>query len=75
LASETAPVAAASLAERAQAAAGAMPDLTGLGARDAMAWLADRDIDVKVRGHGTIVDQWPAAGETLATRAVLRCEP
>ena len=74
-ASETAPVAAASLAERAQAAAGAMPDLTGLGARDAMAWLADRDIDVKVRGHGTIVDQWPAAGETLATRAVLRCEP
>ena len=73
--SENTPAAVASLTERTQAADGAMPDFTGLGARDAMAWLAQHDIDVKVRGHGTVVDQWPAAGETLAARAVLRCEP
>lgn len=52
---------------------GAMPDFTGLSAREAVHWLRERGVGVRVRGHGVIVEQWPAPGTQLASRAVLRC--
>ncbi len=58
----------------ADAAAGTMPNFQGLSARAAVHWLREHGIETRVRGHGTIVEQWPAPGTQLASRAVLRCE-
>jgi len=41
------------------------PDLTGLGARDAVSLLARLGCTARLRGAGVVVDQWPAAGVPL----------
>ena len=51
-----------------------MPDLQGLSARTAVHWLSERGIEVRVRGQGAVVDQWPRSGEPLPQRATLRCQ-
>jgi cell division protein FtsI (penicillin-binding protein 3) len=56
----------------ADTAEGMMPDFQGLSARAAVHWLREHGIEARVRGHGTIVEQWPAPGTQLASRAVLR---
>ena len=48
-----------------------MPDLEGLGARQAVYWLLANNIDVKVEGHGRVVSQAPAPGMTLDGEARL----
>lgn len=48
-----------------------MPDLTGLGARQAVYWLQANNIDVKVEGHGRVVMQTPRAGQPLSGEARL----
>lgn len=50
-----------------------MPDLRGLGARQAVYWLQAKDINVKVEGHGRVVSQIPAAGRSLSGEATLVC--
>lgn len=50
-----------------------MPDVGGLSARDAVAWLSARGIKVRVRGLGAVADQWPNAGEPAPTVAELIC--
>ena len=50
-----------------------MPDLKGLGVRQAAYWLASRGVDVRIEGHGLVVSQSPRAGAALPARAVLRC--
>jgi cell division protein FtsI (penicillin-binding protein 3) len=57
-----------------EAVDGAMPNFEGLSAREAMHWLRARGIDARVRGHGTVVEQWPAPGTPLGTQAILRCQ-
>jgi cell division protein FtsI (penicillin-binding protein 3) len=51
-----------------------MPDLTGLGAREAFFWLESQGIEVRIEGHGRVYRQSPAAGEPLAGAAVLHCK-
>ncbi len=53
---------------------GTMPDLEGLSARTAVHWLSDHGVDVRVRGQGAVVDQWPRSGQPLPQRATLRCQ-
>ena len=55
------------------ASAEVMPDLRGLGARQAVYWLQAKDIKVKVEGHGRVVSQIPAAGRSLSGEATLVC--
>ncbi len=50
-----------------------MPDLTGLGARQAVYWLRANNIDVKVEGHGRVVSQTPRPGQKLTGEARLNC--
>lgn len=57
----------------ADSADGTMPNFKGLSAREAVHWLRARGVDTRVRGHGTIVEQWPAPDAPLGTRAILRC--
>jgi cell division protein FtsI (penicillin-binding protein 3) len=57
----------------ADSADGTMPNFKGLSAREAVHWLRVRGVDTRVRGHGTIVEQWPAPDAPLGTRAILRC--
>lgn len=61
-------------AVRIEAADGVMPSFEGRSARAAVHWLRTRGIEAHVRGHGRIVEQWPAPGAQLASRAVFRCE-
>jgi cell division protein FtsI (penicillin-binding protein 3) len=58
----------------ADTADGAIPDFRGLSAREAVRWLQARGVNARVRGHGTIVEQWPAPDAPLGPRAVLRCQ-
>ena len=51
----------------------AMPDLTGLSAREATFWLASLGVNVRIEGRGVVVAQSPKAGAPLPGRAVLRC--
>ncbi|NNF59660.1 MAG: PASTA domain-containing protein [Rhodothermaceae bacterium] len=48
-----------------------MPDLTGLSARHAVAWLASLGAIARVQGSGTITAQSPSAGAALPSQAVL----
>lgn len=48
-----------------------MPDLEGLSAREAMAWLKALNVDVVLSGHGTVVRQSPEPGAALAGSARL----
>ena len=42
-----------------------MPDLTGLGPRDALYALEQRGVKVKLKGRGRVIGQYPKAGEAL----------
>ncbi len=44
----------------------AMPDLVGLGAREALRRVARLGVTAKVQGSGLVVAQFPEAGQTLA---------
>jgi cell division protein FtsI (penicillin-binding protein 3) len=44
----------------------AMPDLTGLSAREALRRMARLGVSLRVQGVGLVVDQYPAPGETVA---------
>ena len=57
--------AASSRADRLDGAGDAMPDLEGLSTREAVHWLRSRGAAVDLDGRGTVVDQWPAAGEPV----------
>ncbi|MDA0683103.1 MAG: penicillin-binding transpeptidase domain-containing protein [Bacteroidetes bacterium] len=48
-----------------------MPDLEGLSAREAMAWLKALHVDVVMSGHGTVVRQSPEPGAALGNSARL----
>ena len=50
-----------------------MPELTGLSARQAVFWLADKGVSVTIEGHGRVVSQSPVAGSTIRESAVIRC--
>ena len=54
-----------------------LPALVGLTVRDAMRELSRRQVPCKVSGHGTVIEQSPAAGTPLPFDGVcvLRCEP
>jgi cell division protein FtsI (penicillin-binding protein 3) len=49
----------------------AMPDLTGLGTRRAVAWLHKYGVDPRLNGQGEIVRQRPRAGASFPTRVFL----
>ncbi|PSQ72831.1 MAG: penicillin-binding protein, partial [Bacteroidetes bacterium QH_9_64_21] len=49
----------------------AMPDLTGLSTRRAVAWLHERGVDPRLDGQGEIVRQRPRAGAPFQTRVFL----
>ena len=49
-----------------------MPDLRGTTLRQALATLAPLGVSVKVAGRGRVVEQTPAAGETLGPEAGVR---
>ena len=51
-----------------------MPNLTGLGLRQAMLWAHAMGIDVEASGQGMVVNQQPAPGTALPTQAVLYCQ-
>jgi len=50
-----------------------MPDLTGLGMRQAVHWAHAVGLDVQVQGSGMVVSQSPKPGEPLLQTTVLRC--
>ncbi len=52
---------------------GIMPDLTGLGVREAIFWLRSKGINVKIEGHGRIVRQIPGAGAPITREVLLQC--
>lgn len=52
---------------------GQMPDLRGLSARQAAAWLAALGVTAQVRGAGVVTDQAPAPGSDLPAAALLTC--
>ena len=49
----------------------AMPDLRGLSARRAVAWLASLGVEARLEGSGAVRAQAPAAGTALPAQAVL----
>ena len=49
---------------------GLVPDLTGLGLRDALALLETAGYTVSFEGHGKVCGQQPAAGDTARTRQI-----
>jgi cell division protein FtsI (penicillin-binding protein 3) len=51
---------------RAAVAADAVPDLVGLSLREALAALADRKIEARVRGEGVVAGQSPEPGSRIA---------
>ncbi len=52
---------------------GQMPDLRGLSARQAAAWLAALGTVAQLRGAGVVTDQSPAPGSALPASALLTC--
>ena len=59
-----------------QAAVKGVPDLRGLGARDAMGAITRIGMKARIRGAGVVVDQQPAPGSTIepGTTATLTLE-
>jgi hypothetical protein len=53
---------------------GQMPDLRGLSARQAVAWLAALGVPATIRGTGVVTDQSPAPGGSLPEAVHLTCE-
>ncbi len=54
-----------------ETSAGQMPDLEGLSARQASAWLAALGVTAQVRGAGVVTVQSPAPGAALPAAAIL----
>jgi cell division protein FtsI (penicillin-binding protein 3) len=52
----------------------AMPDLAGKTLRQALAALAERSVEVEIRGRGVVVGQAPPPGAALAAGAAARLE-
>lgn len=52
-----------------------MPDLRGLSARQAVAWLRSLGVTPRLSGRGVVRQQHPAAGAALTTRAALTLTP
>ncbi|NNE35278.1 MAG: PASTA domain-containing protein [Rhodothermales bacterium] len=48
-----------------------MPNLKGLGVRQAVYWLSTKGITAKIEGNGTIARQYPAPGKPVAREATL----
>ena len=48
-----------------------MPDLTGLGARSAVAWLTEHGIRTRLQGHGVVIGQSAEPGAALPTEITL----
>ena len=48
-----------------------MPDLSGLGVRQAVYWLSSQGISAKIEGKGKVIKQYPAAGKSVARQATL----
>ena len=48
-----------------------MPDLSGLSARRAVAWLAALGVEARLQGHGVVTTQSPASGSALPAQALL----
>lgn len=61
-------------ARLASASGDAMPDLTGLTTRDAVHWLQDHGVDVRLYGRGTVRKQSPQPGQPLPSTAMLTGE-
>jgi len=51
-----------------------MPDVTGMGARDATRVLMQLGLAVRMSGNGVVITQSPAVGETITSGAVSRLE-
>ncbi len=51
-----------------------MPDLTGMGARSAMAWLMGHGIKARLEGHGRVAKQSVKAGSALPEEVTLHLE-
>jgi beta-lactam-binding protein with PASTA domain len=51
-----------------------MPDLTGLTTRDAVHWLQEHGVDVRLYGRGTVRKQSPQPGQPLPSTAMLTGE-
>lgn len=51
-----------------------MPDLTGLGARQATYWLMSRGVTVRIEGSGMVTSQSPKPGDPVRSHAVLHCQ-
>ena len=52
---------------------GVMPDMTGMGVREAVYLMDSRRIKVKIEGHGSVVSQSPRVGASIPREVVLRC--
>ncbi len=50
-----------------------MPDVRGMSARDAAAWLSAREIPFRLAGFGAVVEQTPEPGTPAPKSAVLTC--
>lgn len=61
------------VAGESESEAGLMPDLTGLGVREAIFWLGSKGINVRVEGHGRVVRQIPGQGAPIASEVLLQC--
>ncbi len=48
-----------------------MPDLTGLGARSAVAWLTEHGVRTRLQGHGIVIGQSAEPGAALPTEITL----
>jgi len=51
-----------------------MPDLVGLGVREAVYWLRSQGINVRIEGHGRVVRHTPAKGAAIASEVLLQCQ-
>ncbi len=74
-AGETAPNGAVRFAAADEPARDVMPDLRGLSARRAAAWLARLGVAPRVQGAGVVERQEPAPGAALPDAATLTCTP
>ena len=54
-----------------RAADSALPDVTGLSAREAVATMTRLGVTTRIQGTGVVVDQRPAAGTPLASGATV----
>jgi hypothetical protein len=48
-----------------------MPDLRGLSARHAAAWLSHLGVEFRITGQGVVTEQYPEPGSDLPLKALL----